>query len=257
MALSFAGSLLSGVGSALLGSVSSSRSAKRAYEYSRALQEHQYELNRNALREYYSNNRYSLVNAGYNPLLALPGSSANGFSASSSMPPTENNMAQDFATGLNAMNSALNAKEQRKLTKAQQANVNADTDIKKYGQKGAILKNLLEFGDKHKDNPVIQKAVEAHVVGASVDNGVSSAISSFKNNHPTTLTVLRKLKQGDFRGAKYAIDLRRKRISQTTNSALSSRPKSYGYDKGFTFEYLPELDELGELPEELAKYHRR
>lgn len=256
MALGFAGSLLGGVGSTLLGSFSSSRAAERAFQYSKELQQHQYDLNRKALREYYANNRYSLTKAGYNPLLAVPGSTAQGFSASASMSPTENDMGQDFATGLNAMSSALSAKEQRKLTKAQQENVKADTDVKKYGKTGAIVKNLLEYANKHKNNPIIQKVVESQVVGASNDSAMSSAISSFKNNHPTTMTVLRKLKQGDFRGAKYAIDLRRKRISQTTNSAISSRPNSYGYDRGHSFEYRPDLDDLGKLPPELAKYHR-
>lgn len=254
MALDFAGSLLGGIGSTVLGSISSSRAAKRAFEYNKLLQEHQFDLNRQALREYYTNNRYSLTQAGYNPLLALPASTAQGFSANASMSPTENDMGQDFATGLNAMNSALTAKQQRKLTKAQEENVKADTDVKKYGKQGAIIKNLLELSNKYKNNHVVQKAVEGQIVGANNDFGISSAISSFKNNHPTTMTVLRKLRQGDFRGAKYAIDLRRKRISQTTNSAISSRPKSYGYDRGYSFEYRPDLDDLGKLPPELFKY---
>lgn len=96
---------------------SSAVANKRAYQYTRDLQQHQYNLNRQALREYYSNNRFSLEQAGYNPLLAVPGSTAQGFSASASMSPVMPGSSGAGTDELNAVNSALSQKEQRKVAK--------------------------------------------------------------------------------------------------------------------------------------------
>lgn len=247
--------LLSSLLGGIFGTAGSAMSAALNYNYAKKLQEHQYDLNQNALRSFYTNNRYSLESAGYNPLLGIAGSTAQGFTASSAGVPTDLN--SGMTQGINSAETIKNNREQRKLLEKQQENVSADTDVKKYGQKGAIIKNLLEFADKHKDNPKIQKAVDAQVIGASPVNSAVNQINSFKNNHPTTVTVLRKLRQGDFRGAKYAIDLRRKRIENSIRgtSAVSNSVK-YGRDRGYDFEYLPDVDDVISRDYKLGKLRR-
>ena len=70
-----------------------SDSAKQSYLYSRALQQHQYELNRKTRQTAYQDTRYSLEQADYNPLLAV-GQQANGGTFGATMnvtdPKTEN-----------------------------------------------------------------------------------------------------------------------------------------------------------------------
>lgn len=246
--------ILSSLIGGIFGTAGSAMSAAMNYNYAKKLQEHQYDLNQNALRSFYANNRYSLENAGYNPLLGIAGSTAQGFSASSAGVPAD--ISGGMSQGINTAETIKNNREQRELLQKQQENVSADTDVKKFGQKGAIIKNLLEFADKHKDNPKIQKVVDAQVLGVSPVNSAVSQINSFKNNHPTTVTVLRKLRQGDFRGAKYAIDLRRKRISGSLY-ANSAKAVGYGHDRGYDFEYLPDVEDVISRDYRSGKLKRR
>lgn len=89
----------------LMNSAGAAVSAAQNYKYSKKLQEHQYDLNRKALREQFANTRYSLESAGYNPLLAV-GSSAQGFSAGASA------SGGDLSSvGSDAVNSAIQAKQ--------------------------------------------------------------------------------------------------------------------------------------------------
>lgn len=104
----------------LFGAGSSALSGLMNYKSAKKLQQHQYDLNRKALREQYQNTRYSLTQAGYNPLLAV-GSSVQGFSANSS------GVNPDISSGVSSgVNSALQAVQ----AKSQIANVNADTALK-------------------------------------------------------------------------------------------------------------------------------
>lgn len=112
---------LGGIGSSIFSSVSSKRAAKRAYNYSRKLQEHQYDLNQRSLLESPSNSRKGYVDAGYNPLLAL-GNNMSGMTPSATMTPTENNLASDVASGVN---SAVAMKQ----ADAQIRNVNANSAL--------------------------------------------------------------------------------------------------------------------------------
>ena len=60
-------------------SYSQSRSnQRRAYNYARLLQEHQYDLTQRGYREGSSNIRYGLEKAGFNPMLAVNGGNAVG-----------------------------------------------------------------------------------------------------------------------------------------------------------------------------------
>lgn len=110
--------VLGGLG--LLGAGSSAMSSLMSYNYAKKLQNHQYELNEKAQRNYWQNARYSVTNAGYNPLLAL-GSGTQGFSASSSGVPV------DLSSGISqGVNSALSIAQ----NKATINNINADSALK-------------------------------------------------------------------------------------------------------------------------------
>lgn len=108
-----------------------SNSALQSFEYSKALQQHQYELNRLTRQTSFQDTRQSLEEAGYNPLLAV-GNQSNGgtFGASLNVtdPETENlqnrlakvsalvNIAQQRSQAqVNSANAAL-AQEQSKAT---------------------------------------------------------------------------------------------------------------------------------------------
>lgn len=106
-----------GIGGAVISAISARKSAKRAFKYSLQLQENQYRLNRRALREQYQNSRYSLEQAGYNPLLAV-GSSAQGVSTGASQSPSEN---VDGSAVVNSALSAAQIKSQIKNTEANSA----------------------------------------------------------------------------------------------------------------------------------------
>lgn len=100
-------------GSSALGSLMSYESAKK-------LQQHQYKIYLDSLRNAPSASREGFVKAGYNPLMAL-GSSQAGFSASSS------GVGADLTSGLDqGINSAIAMKQ----SKAQIDNINADTALK-------------------------------------------------------------------------------------------------------------------------------
>lgn len=204
--------------------VSSAINSSRQWKYTQRAMQLQDQLNR-AYYQWSSENgpsfaRKGYEQAGYNPLLAL-GSSLSGNSAiysGSASNADSDNGSQAVEAGLN---SAL-AMQDLPLKVAQKDNIDADTDVKKYGSKVAHIKNIAELIKENKDNPIVTKALEGEIIGSSYNN---SAISSFKNNHPTTMTVLRKMRQGDFKGAKYAMDLRRQRIKNSkSHSAKSSRP---------------------------------
>lgn len=127
------GSAVGGMLRERLGSMfgSNSNSAMTSYILSKKLQEHQYELNRMTRQTAYQDTRYSLENAGYNPLLAV-GQQAQGgtFGASLSAtdPKTENlqnSLQVAQANSQVRLNSAqaYNAFMQGNLTTAQANNL--------------------------------------------------------------------------------------------------------------------------------------
>lgn len=111
----------------LLNIGSASAANRRAFEYTKALQQHQYDLNRQALREYYSNNRFSLEQAGYNPLLAVPGSTAQGFTAGASMSPVMPGSSGAGTEEINAITSARSAIQNVKNMKEQNKEIKERT----------------------------------------------------------------------------------------------------------------------------------
>lgn len=89
-------------------------SSRRAWKYTQRAMDKQFELNKRAQLEYYGNARKSLVDAGYNPLLAV-GSGTQGFSAGSAMSPV------DSSFGSEMVNSALMAKKNKSDIKLQES----------------------------------------------------------------------------------------------------------------------------------------
>lgn len=203
---------------------SSAINSSRQWKYTRRAMEYQDQLNRAFNQWSLENNptfsRKGYVDAGYNPLLAL-GSQLT----SQTGPVGPSASLSDSDQGDQAVNSAINAlnlNNTLKLGSKQADNIEADTDVKRFGQRGAIIKNLLTLADKNKKNPVVQKLVDSEIVKLNPQFAHSAIDSQFYKNHPTTADVLRKFKQGDFRGAKYAIDQRRKRILKEMNGSHSS-----------------------------------
>lgn len=115
-------------GGGAMGGISSALGALLSYNVQKKLMQKQYDLNQQAIKAYYGANRYSLEHAGYNPLLGIPGSTAQGFTAST----TGANV--DFAgavkSGIDAVNSAKQVQNETKATESQ-VNVNsADQALK-------------------------------------------------------------------------------------------------------------------------------
>lgn len=144
------GALVSG----LMNSAGAAVSAAQNYKYSKKLQEHQYNLNRKALREQYANTRYSLESAGYNPLLAV-GSSAQGFSAGASA------SGGDLSSlGSDMVNSAIQAKQ----SKAQIDNTYANSAlVREQAETEKAKRTQMEFQNAMTD-------VETHLKRKDLSN---------------------------------------------------------------------------------------
>lgn len=101
--MSFGMSLGAGALSFLGNQASSALNSSRAWKYAQRAMALQDQYNRNFVRDYYSLNRESLTKADYNPLLAVPGSTAQGANYSPTM------MNADSDAGDQAVNSAMTA----------------------------------------------------------------------------------------------------------------------------------------------------
>lgn len=112
----------------LLGGASSALSGFMSYKSAKKLQQHQYDLNQQSLKESPLSSRQGFTSAGYNPLLAL-GASNQGFSANSA------GISTDIGAGVESgLNSAIALKQNR----ATVDNIKADTKLK--GQQGETEK---------------------------------------------------------------------------------------------------------------------
>lgn len=190
-------------------------SAASSFAYSKALQEHQYELERQSRQTAYQDTRYSLEQAGYNPMLAV-GSQSGSLPVGNQMDVTDPKIER-----MNTFLNASSALADIAVKKAQARNIEADTQNKPFESPLKLIGDLITGGNSDK----AKKIVSSMIVGKNYDSG-SSATSSFINDHPTTMAVLRSLKRGDYVGAKRAIDSRTKRKlrSSRSHSALSGKP---------------------------------
>lgn len=144
-------------GMAFSGGATSADSSLQSYKYSRALQQHQYELNRQTRQTAYQDTRYSLEQAGYNPILAV-GQQANGGAFGATLnaqdPKTErlnnvlNSLSNYSQLRLNSAN-AYNQIMQGRLTNAQAYNLisqsrlnSAQTGLVNLQQNAQAIQNL-------------------------------------------------------------------------------------------------------------------
>lgn len=97
----------------LFGSLFGSNSAKKSFEYSKKLQEHQYQLERQSRQTVFQDTRQSLESAGYNPLLAT------GQQASSLPVGNQMSVQDDRTENLQNAISAISALSGVKLNNAQ------------------------------------------------------------------------------------------------------------------------------------------
>lgn len=213
-------SALSGLGSKIssfFGGSSKANSAKSSYLYSRALMEHQYELERQSRQTAYQDTRYSLEQAGYNPMLAV-GQQSGSLPVGSQMTVTDPKI-ERMQAGLQASSAIADMQ----LKMAQARNLDADTENKPYETPLKVLGNLIGHSPDE-----VRKTVEGKILG-----------SGFSANHPTTMRILQKLKNGDFRGVAY--EIRSRTARKKANSA-----KSFGslvdYANSQDFSFGPRKD---------------
>lgn len=223
----------SGASSALGSTIAGTVSNATQYGYSRSLAQQQQDFNRSNMA--YSNSlakdltdynyqttlnslmsspgalREGMESAGFNPILAYSsGNYTNAVSPGNSSPlastmPNAPNV--DYINDYTRLKSQIN---QDNITNSTVENTNADTTVKKFGQKLAIIKNLKDLY-KDKSMPYyIKKEVSSDLVRYNSDL-TTSAFDMFKHQHPTTMRILHKLKNRDFKGIKYEIDSRRNR----------------------------------------------
>lgn len=193
---------------------SSSNSAKKSFEYSKALQQHQYELERKSRQTAYQDTRQSLEEAGYNPLLAVgqqSGSLPVGNQMSVTDPETER---------LQNSVALANAIAELKKKYAETENIKTDTELKPYDKPLKVIGDLLQGKNSRVANSA--KSVLGSVVGLST-NSANSAINQFSQSHPTFRRAAKKFIHGDFKGAGYEIGYRLAHRYKSKSSAYSSQ----------------------------------
>lgn len=130
----------------LFGAGSSAMSSIMNYQYAKKLQQHQYDLNEKAQRNYWQNARYSTTQAGYNPILAL-GSGTQGFSASSSGVPVD--LSSGIQGGVSSALSVMQAGSQIKNTQADTVLKQAQSDTERSKQVQMDFQNAMTDVETH------------------------------------------------------------------------------------------------------------
>lgn len=155
--LGFLGGSLLGIGGNLLsGAISSGNdkeSQKRQYLYQRLLNEQQYELQQQGLREQYTNARQGLETAGYNPILAA----TNGVSGMSvgngsvSAPSTHlDDMGDNITNALQTRSNIKLQDAQTGATNAQEELVNQQALTEQSKRTNLQFDNAMKDALKHK-----------------------------------------------------------------------------------------------------------
>lgn len=250
-----------GLGSFGLDQASSAINSHRQWKYAKRAMWKQYEINKKAQLEYYSNARKSLTDADYNPLLAV-GNGTQGFSASPSAPLSDSDQG---STAFNSAISAYQAEVGAKNTKANTEKTEAETDVLKYGKSGAIAKNLIKLAKESKD-PMVRKMVDSQIANITYgDPSVpsSSAVGWYKNwfarQHPNTYKLIYNLRHGDYTGAKDAIHAIGSGI-KSRHSAVSfgkTNPyldKDMYHDGNYDYQYINDIDKYDKWNKEHKKY---
>ena len=124
MVLGVLGSIIGSVGSSFLSNATSKGAQARAYNYARALAQQQYDLGIRGYKEAPTAQRQGLIDAGYNPILAL-GNVGSGVSVSGGTPVNAN--ATDTSGIKDAVTSLVNNLNQTKQTRATVDNLDSQT----------------------------------------------------------------------------------------------------------------------------------
>lgn len=114
-----------GLPSFAMNQVSSAINSKRSWKYAQKAMRLQDELNRKFTHDQYSINRSGLVDAGYNPLLALP----NGSQGAIYNPSTINSDSDNGSQAIQSAMSALQMKNETKLANSQVQNQEANSAL--------------------------------------------------------------------------------------------------------------------------------
>lgn len=187
----------------LLSSAFSANSAGHSLKASKALMERQYELNRLTRQTAYQDTRQSLVEAGYNPLLAVGQQSQGGsFGASLSVQDPKSENLQNALTSANLasqtkLNSAqaYNQIQQGQLTTAQANNLlsqsklnSAQTALTNLQQNAQAINNLhlpqvLKSQIKLNNNTAQAQLINANANQVSAQANMMNAGSNRMNAH--------------------------------------------------------------------------
>lgn len=248
----------------LFGGASAIASQQLAYHNQKKLMDKQYTLNKKAMKNYYSWHRQSLEKADFNPLLNVPGSTAQGFSANASSPTV------DVGAGIQSgVESAIAIKK----AIADVDNSKADTDVKKYGKTGAILKNLLNINKDKNAPPEFKKVVNGLVKNVEFSANSSPELTSwegyknwFYKNHPNTYKLFSNLKHKDFEGARTAVkniyQNRRAKLNSAKSVQFRGNPRNpyldneIHSDKGYDFQYINDIDKYDDWNKKHGKYKK-
>lgn len=140
---------------------------RRAYNYARMLQEHQYDLTQRGYREGSSNIRYGLEKAGFNPMLAVNGGNAVGSANVAGGTPVSANQPD----GVDAVNNAMMVRQQANNDIQTQSNVELNTSQSNKATAEAIGQSMEnEFiPDKRKAEIANIQAQTSHF-NAMIDN---------------------------------------------------------------------------------------
>lgn len=140
---------------------------RRAYNYARMLQEHQYDLTQRGYREGSSNIRYGLEKAGFNPMLAVNGGNAVGSANVAGGTPVSANQPDS----VDAVNNAMMVRQQANNDVQTQSNVELNTSQSNKATAEAIGQSMEnEFiPDKRKAEIANIQAQTSHF-NAMIDN---------------------------------------------------------------------------------------
>ena len=188
----------------------SRKAQKRAFEYARGLQQHQYDLTQQGYRESPTNQRLGMESAGYNPMLAL-GNVGSSASIAGGTPVSANATdSADLAGNAATLQSMQNQTEQTKATVE-----NLDSSTAK--NQSETLANTIK-------NKYLDDREKAEI--GQIEAGSSKMQAEIRN-----LTFMQQLAEKQLEMQRYGIDMNY--MSSIYNSNSTSSAMRYGADKSY------------------------
>lgn len=165
-----------------------SNSAKVSFEYSKALQQHQYDLNRLTRQTAFQDTRQSLENAGYNPLLAV-GQQAQGgtFGASLNVQDPETENLSNKLAKISAMVNIAQQRSQAQVNSAnaslaeQQSNATVQDTINKTNSTSAQIAFMKQQEESQRLDNEIKRQTGLNSALASIKYMKSMTDSNYSN----------------------------------------------------------------------------